>query len=387
MPRNSSGTFTLPAGNPVEAGDVITADWANTTMADLGNEITNSLDRNGNGGMLAPFRLADGTMAAPGVAWLNEPSTGFYRSSAGTMWGNVLGQQILQYTVNGVTVPSGKTLTVAGTLSVTGAVTGVGDVTGPASSTNNAVALFDGTTGKAVKNSTLTFDGSTLQASSSTAFYPQFVQVNKTADANAGYLVLDKDRAGAIVQNGDIVGNMVFRGYDGAAYIQTAAIRSTVGGTPGTNDMPGTLQFLTTADGASAPTTRMQIDASGNVLANGNGLLGYGPGSGGTATQPTSNTTEVTLNKPTGTITLANGSIPGNSLITFRLANSFITVNTFVVVHGVFDGGSEAIAQLTPQAAYVQSGYVNIQIKNNNTIAVATNGVKISFAVFALATS
>lgn len=35
-------------------------------------------------------------------------------------------------------------------------------VSGPSSATNNAVALFDGTTGKAVKDSTLTFDGTNL---------------------------------------------------------------------------------------------------------------------------------------------------------------------------------------------------------------------------------
>jgi hypothetical protein len=115
MPRNSSGSYTLPAGNPVEAGTVIEATWANTTLSDLGNEVTNSLSRNGNGGMLAPFRLADGTLGAPGIAWTNEPSTGFYRSGAGEMWGVVSGQQVVQYTVNGLLVPSGKSLTINGT--------------------------------------------------------------------------------------------------------------------------------------------------------------------------------------------------------------------------------------------------------------------------------
>lgn len=39
-------------------------------------------------------------------------------------------------------------------------VAGGGDVNGPASSTNNAVALYNGTTGKTIKNSTVTIDGS-----------------------------------------------------------------------------------------------------------------------------------------------------------------------------------------------------------------------------------
>lgn len=37
---------------------------------------------------------------------------------------------------------------------------GGGDVVGPASATNTAVALFDGTTGKTLKNSVVTIDGS-----------------------------------------------------------------------------------------------------------------------------------------------------------------------------------------------------------------------------------
>jgi len=83
MPRNASGTYTLPSGNPVVAGTTIEASWANTTLNDVANELTNSLSRTGSGGMLAPFRLADGTLGAPGIAFLNETSSGLYRPSAG----------------------------------------------------------------------------------------------------------------------------------------------------------------------------------------------------------------------------------------------------------------------------------------------------------------
>ncbi|NBS93980.1 MAG: hypothetical protein EBT27_09690, partial [Betaproteobacteria bacterium] len=65
MPRNASGVYTLPIGNPVVPGTTIQASWANTTMEDLANEVTNSLSRTGAGGMLAPFRLADGSITTP----------------------------------------------------------------------------------------------------------------------------------------------------------------------------------------------------------------------------------------------------------------------------------------------------------------------------------
>jgi len=122
MPRNGAGTYTLPAGNPVEAGTVIEAAWANTTLEDVGTEITNSLSRTGEGGMLAPFRLDDGTQGAPGLGWLLETSSGFYRAGSGEFWAVVLGQEVLQFTDNGVLIPSGMTLTVQDAVDIDGAV-------------------------------------------------------------------------------------------------------------------------------------------------------------------------------------------------------------------------------------------------------------------------
>ena len=83
MPRDASGNYTLPAGNPVVTGTVITSSWANPTMSDIAQEITNSLSRDGQGGMLAPLQFADGTVNDPSVAFINEPTLGFYREGAG----------------------------------------------------------------------------------------------------------------------------------------------------------------------------------------------------------------------------------------------------------------------------------------------------------------
>jgi hypothetical protein len=69
----------------------------------------------------------------------------------------------------------------------------------------------------------------------------------------------------AIVANGDILGSIVFSGDDGSNFVGAAQIRSSVDGTPGTNDMPGRLSFFTTASGASTSTERVRINSSGNV--------------------------------------------------------------------------------------------------------------------------
>lgn len=85
MSRDSSGNYTLPAGNPVVTNTTITSAWANNTCNDIGAEITNSLDRNGRGGMLAALRLIDGTAGVPAIAFSNETGTGFARLSSGAI--------------------------------------------------------------------------------------------------------------------------------------------------------------------------------------------------------------------------------------------------------------------------------------------------------------
>ena len=56
----------------------------------------------------------------------------------------------------------------------------------------------------------------------------------------------------------------------------------------------------------------------------GGGSLGYGAGSGGTVTQATSKATTVTLNKPTGDITMNNAALAAGASVIFTLNNSLI---------------------------------------------------------------
>ncbi len=96
MPRDSSGNYTLPgAYNPVVTGTIISSTWANNTLSDIASALTDSLDRSGRGGMLAPFKMADGTVLLPGLAFNNETTTGFYRPSAGVLGISVLGVNAL----------------------------------------------------------------------------------------------------------------------------------------------------------------------------------------------------------------------------------------------------------------------------------------------------
>jgi len=104
MPRDANGNYTLPAGNPVVTGTTIETAWANPTMDDIKQALTDSLDRYGRGGMQAPFRFVDGTNSAPGISWASELSTGFYRAGAADMRATVAGIPQMRWTGVGVDV-------------------------------------------------------------------------------------------------------------------------------------------------------------------------------------------------------------------------------------------------------------------------------------------
>lgn len=63
MPRNAQGIYSLPVGNPVVTDTSIDSVWANTTMGDLANEITNSLPRDGSASMTGSLTLSGDAVA------------------------------------------------------------------------------------------------------------------------------------------------------------------------------------------------------------------------------------------------------------------------------------------------------------------------------------
>jgi len=85
MARNAAGTYTLPAGNPVEAATTIATSWANPTLEDVATALQDSLSRTGKGAMLAPFKAVSGLSTAPGITFNQEPQSGFYRAGAGDL--------------------------------------------------------------------------------------------------------------------------------------------------------------------------------------------------------------------------------------------------------------------------------------------------------------
>jgi hypothetical protein len=83
---------------------VISTSWANPTLSDIAAELTNSLDRQGRGGMLAPFKFADGTLLAPSMAFTSEPTAGFYRAGTSDVRIGIAGIGRMRWTATGVDV-------------------------------------------------------------------------------------------------------------------------------------------------------------------------------------------------------------------------------------------------------------------------------------------
>jgi hypothetical protein len=135
MPRNSSGDYSLPAGNPVVSGTTVSSTWANNTLSDIASALTGSLARNGDGGMTGPLRATTGSSSAPGLTWGSESTAGWYRAGAGDFRFVISGVDVVTVTSAGISDSSlssniplknaANTFTASQT--VTGAVSASGD--------------------------------------------------------------------------------------------------------------------------------------------------------------------------------------------------------------------------------------------------------------------
>ena len=161
--RNSSGTYSLPYSAFVP-GTTISAPIMNSTLSDIGTELSDSLSRSGKGGMTAPFRVPDGTVAAPALSFTNETSSGVYRIGASNVGIAVAGSK--RFDCNGSTA-----CTVSDPLIVTGSTTlqTTLGVTGVSTLSDNVILAKAGA-------QTVTHSGGTLQVGTSDANDVQLVR-------------------------------------------------------------------------------------------------------------------------------------------------------------------------------------------------------------------
>jgi hypothetical protein len=133
--------------------------------------------------------------------------------------------------------------------------------------------------------------------------------------------------------------------------------------------------------GTSAPVKELDvtghIGATGEITSSGF-RIGYNAGAGGTATQATSKTTGVTVNKPSGQITLNGAALASNASASFTLTNSIIS-SLDVVVANIASSATADAYVITVTA--VSTGSCRIQVRNVSGGSLS-EALVINFAVF-----
>lgn len=102
MPRDSSGNYTLPLGNPVIPDTLIESAWANSTMSDIATQLNNVITRDGLLGPTAPVKFTNGSVAAPSLTFNGGTNSGFYRTAVkiGVSW---QGTEVAFFNNDGIT--------------------------------------------------------------------------------------------------------------------------------------------------------------------------------------------------------------------------------------------------------------------------------------------
>ena len=165
MSRNGSGTYTLPAGNPVVTGTVIATTWANNTMNDLASAMTDSVAADGQTPMTGPLNLNSNKISNLANATLAGDGVNFGQFSTPTFTGAVTCSSTLA--VAGDTTMSGT-----GQLKIPNGTTGQRSAT-PVSgmirfnSTLNSYEGYTSYTGATI--STITFVTTTATLTTATA--------------------------------------------------------------------------------------------------------------------------------------------------------------------------------------------------------------------------
>jgi hypothetical protein len=213
--NNGTGGWTGDAslGIGIEAGrhDTQDNDFATGINQCINKDGSNAFTGDPNLGGFKPTNLAAGTAAAPAICAGNDVNTGVFAPAADTWAVATNGSERIRVSSSGV------------------------------------------------------FDVKTTGTQ-------ELVTINRYSnDSDLPIFAFKKSRSASldgntIVQSGDSLGAIAFGGANGTGYNYAASIIAVVDGTPGaSNDMPGRLEFRTTADGAGSTTERMRIDSTGNV--------------------------------------------------------------------------------------------------------------------------
>jgi hypothetical protein len=89
MSRNGSGTFNLTAGNPVVTATTISSTWANNTLSDIANGLTQSVSADGQTPITGALQMGSNKITGMAAGTVAGDAIEFAQFSTPTFTGNV----------------------------------------------------------------------------------------------------------------------------------------------------------------------------------------------------------------------------------------------------------------------------------------------------------
>lgn len=89
MSRNGSGTYSLPAGNPVVTATTISSTWANNTLSDIANSLTQSIAADGQTTITGSLQMGSNKITGMAAGTVAGDAVEFAQFSTPTFTGNV----------------------------------------------------------------------------------------------------------------------------------------------------------------------------------------------------------------------------------------------------------------------------------------------------------
>lgn len=247
--------------------------------------------------------------------------------------------------------------------------------------------VFSGTgVATAVKISTVSFevdnikfDGNSISSTNANGdinFVPNGTGtvVIPKADIQAGSITSDD-----VTITGGTITDVVFTGsFTGITLIESDKF-STKNGGDGVS-LEGNDVF---AEGTST-NIDVEVTAKGTGEINLNSKFGYATGTGGTVSQATSKSTDVTLNALSGQITMNAEQLNRNTGVSFTLNNTFIEASDVVVV-AIASGATPTAYSLDLSA--VSAGSCSLHLHNHLSGTDLSEAITINFVVIKGVTS
>lgn len=253
------------------------------------------------------------------------------------------------------------------------------------SGTGVATALKVGTQSVSVDN--IQLDGNTIQATTGSLTLGSSIAFASASNARTalGLGTIATQNSNSVTITGGSISGVTFSGvFTGITSIESgtfttsnAAAGVTLTGNSLTADGTDTnINIDITPKGTGEVNiTKVDID-SGSVLATTE--LGYntGSGAGGSVTQLTSRTTGVTLNTPTGEITLFAAAISGHDADEFTLTNSTIGANDVIMLSVKSGVASGTRRYYQVHAVTVSAGSCVIAVGNLDNASIPAAGTE-----------